>query len=367
VSTESYLRIEGINKSFGAFQALRNVSLQIDKGEFVCFLGPSGCGKTTLLRLIAGLDVQTSGQIFQDGRNISLLPASKRDFGIVFQSYALFPNLSVEENVGYGLRYQGQPKRDVEKRVKDLLELVGIGEQRFKFPAQLSGGQQQRVALARALAMSPGLLLLDEPLSALDARVRVHLRNEIRDLQRRLGVTTVLVTHDQEEALTMADRVVVMNQGTVEQFARPMEVYRHPSSLFVAQFVGETNVMSGVVESIGKVRVGGRLLSFDANPALPPPGALVVALFRPEDLALRQARSDAENIFEARIESIEFLGPFFRARLCLGHSPEERLTADFSANSVQDLNLEPDRVIVVALPPGRLRIYPINIEKELPA
>lgn len=365
MNTESYLRVEGVTKSFGAFQALRNISLQIDKGEFICFLGPSGCGKTTLLRAIAGLDVQTSGRIFQNGRDISLLPASKRDFGIVFQSYALFPNLSVGDNVGYGLKYQGQPKRDVEKRVKDLLDLVGIVEQQLKFPAQLSGGQQQRVALARALAMSPGLLLLDEPLSALDARVRVHLRNEIRGLQRRLGVTTILVTHDQEEALTMADRIVVMNQGTVEQFATPMEVYRQPSSLFVAQFVGETNVMPGVIESIGKVRMGGRLLSFGANPAAPSPGVRVAACFRPEDLALRQARSDAENMFEARIESIEFLGSFFRARLRLDDSPEYLLTADFSANSVQDLNLEPGRVIEAALPPDRLRIYPLSIEEEL--
>src|SRR5262245_30239676 len=191
-----YLRIEHLTKQFGAFAALKDISLEIPGGEFVCFLGPSGCGKTTLLRAIAGLDIQTSGRIFQGDKEISNLPASHRDFGIVFQSYALFPNLTVAENVGYGLVSRGLPKVEIQTRVVDLLRLVGLPESARKFPAQLSGGQQQRVALARALALSPGLLLLDEPLSALDARVRAHLRGEIRQLQRRLRITTIMVTHD---------------------------------------------------------------------------------------------------------------------------------------------------------------------------
>ena len=196
----AYLRIERLTKQFGAFTALADISLEIHEGEFVCFLGPSGCGKTTLLRAIAGLDIQTSGRIEQAGRDISALPPSKRDFGIVFQSYALFPNLTAAANVAYGLENTRAPKVQVAARVRELLDMIGMGEQGAKYPAQLSGGQQQRVALARALATSPGLLLLDEPLSALDAKVRVYLRHEIKQLQRRLGVTTVMVTHDQEEA-----------------------------------------------------------------------------------------------------------------------------------------------------------------------
>ena len=187
------------------------------RGEFVCFLGPSGCGKTTLLRAIAGLDIQTTGSVFQDGEDISALPPSERDFGIVFQSYALFPNLTIEKNIAFGLENSGIARPDIDKRVAELLELVGLPEQAKKYPAQLSGGQQQRIALARAIATSPGLLLLDEPLSALDAKVRVHLRHEVKDLQRKLGVTTIMVTHDQEEALAMADRIVVMNHGVIEQ------------------------------------------------------------------------------------------------------------------------------------------------------
>src|SRR6266545_5113545 len=212
-----YLRIQHVTKKFGAFTALDRISLEVYPAEFVCFLGPSGCGKTTLLRAIAGLDIQTSGRVEQAGRDISALPPTKRDFGIVFQSYALFPNLTAAANVAYGLENARAKRAEVARRVRELLDMVGLGEHGDKYPAQLSGGQQQRVALARALATSPGLLLLDEPLSALDARVRVHLRHEIKQVQRRLGVTTIMVTHDQEEALTMADRIVVMNHGAIEQ------------------------------------------------------------------------------------------------------------------------------------------------------
>jgi iron(III) transport system ATP-binding protein len=208
-----YLRISRLTKKFGEFVALNDISLDVSQGEFVCFLGPSGCGKTTFLRAIAGLDIQTSGTVHQADRDISALPPSERDFGIVFQSYALFPNLTVEANVAFGLENQKKNRVEIKKRVDELLELVGLPEQEKKYPSQLSGGQQQRIALARALATSPGLLLLDEPLSALDAKVRGYLRHEVKALQRKLGVTTIMVTHDQEEALTMADRIVVMNDG----------------------------------------------------------------------------------------------------------------------------------------------------------
>src|SRR5882724_2835944 len=202
-----FLRIRNLSKRFGQFTALKDISLDVKPGDFVCFLGPSGCGKTTLLRAIAGLDPQNDGMIEIAGRDVSRLPPAARDFGIVFQSYALFPNLSVAANVGYGLVNRRTGRAALDARVAELLALVGLTEHGTKYPVQLSGGQQQRVALARALATSPGLLLLDEPLSALDAKVRVHLRHEVKQLQRRLGVTTIMVTHDQEEALTMADRI----------------------------------------------------------------------------------------------------------------------------------------------------------------
>ena len=227
---ETYLRLTAITKKFGDFTALRDISLEVFAGEFVFFLGPSGCGKTTLLRIIAGLDVQTAGLIEQSGREISSLPPAERDYGIVFQSYALFPNLTVFKNVAYGLESERANKGDVARRVEELLDLVGIGTERNKYPAQLSGGQQQRVAVARAIATSPGLLLLDEPLSALDARVRDHLRHELKQLQQRLGITTIMVTHDQGEALTMADRIVVMNHGIIEQIGTPKDIYEHPAT-----------------------------------------------------------------------------------------------------------------------------------------
>ncbi|WP_293933749.1 ATP-binding cassette domain-containing protein, partial [Iodobacter sp.] len=212
VQSADYLTIEGLVKYFGAFTALKQISLSVKKGELLCLLGPSGCGKTTLLRLIAGLEAADAGEMWVEGKDITRLPAAKRDYGIVFQSYALFPNLNVAENIAYGLNGRSSDKA---ARVSSLLELIGLSGIEKKYPAQLSGGQQQRVALARALATSPGLLLLDEPLSALDARVREHLRKEIRSLQQRLGITTIMVTHDQDEALTMADRIVVMNHGVI--------------------------------------------------------------------------------------------------------------------------------------------------------
>jgi ABC-type Fe3+/spermidine/putrescine transport system ATPase subunit len=240
-----YLRLQGIRKSFGTFQALSDIDLTIEQGEFVCFLGPSGCGKTTLLRICRRPGDADRGRHLPGRARHLVLPPAERDYGIVFQSYALFPNLSVADNVAYGLVNRKVPKATIAARVEELLKLVGLPGSGAKFPAQLSGGQQQRIALARALATSPGLLLLDEPLSALDAIVRVHLRQEIRSLQRKLGVTTIMVTHDQEEALSVADRIVVMNHGVIEQVGTPMEVYRDPATPFVADFVGKINVLTG--------------------------------------------------------------------------------------------------------------------------
>ena len=260
-SNAPYLKLEGVRKTFGQFTALKSIALAVHPGEMVTFLGPSGCGKTTLLRIIAGLETQDTGTIVQGGRDISRLPPMKRDYGIVFQSYALFPNLTIFDNVAYGLVNRRKGRDEIHRRVGELLKLVGLPESGAKYPGQLSGGQQQRIALARALATSPGLLLLDEPLSALDALERLRLRGEIRALQRRLGVTTIMVTHDQEEALSMADRVVVMNQGVIEQIGTPQEIYREPASAFVADFVGKINVINAVAEGDGRFRVGALVLN----------------------------------------------------------------------------------------------------------
>jgi len=354
----AYLRIEGLKKQFGAFLALNDISLRIFPREFVCFLGPSGCGKTTLLRAIAGLDIQTSGRIFQAEREISDLPASQRDFGIVFQSYALFPNLNVAANVGYGLVSRGLPRAEINTRVAELLKLVGLPDSGPKYPAQLSGGMQQRVALARALALSPGLLLLDEPLSALDARVRAYLRIEIRRLHERLGVTTIMVTHDQEEALTMADRIVVMNNGVIEQVGTPVEVYRTPASAFVADFVGTTNFLNAIVLRPGWARFGGIDLACDLD-LQPGPGSNVTLAIRPEDVVVRNVQPDMPNCLQVRVADIEFLGAFCRVGLAIdGDTGKPALVADFSINVVRDLSIVEGMDLRIALPPERIRVFP---------
>jgi iron(III) transport system ATP-binding protein len=352
----AYLKVEGLDKSFGAFSALKAISLDVKFGEFVCFLGPSGCGKTTLLRCIAGLETQSGGRILQKGRDISRAPAAERDFGIVFQSYALFPNLSVFDNVAYGLRSRNLRREAIAKRVAEMLELVGLPQYGAKYPAQLSGGQQQRVALARALAIQPGLLLLDEPLSALDARVRVHLRHEIKALHRRLGVTTIMVTHDQEEALTMADRIVVMNHGVIEQVGSPEEVYRRPTTPFVADFVGTMNFLEGTLAAPGRVRLGAA--EIDAGDTGPlAAGAPVKLCLRPEDIRVRDMGPNVPNRVEATISNIDFLGSFCRATLALDGLPGAEVTADFSINLMRDYRLAIGQRLPIALPADRLRLF----------
>lgn len=350
---KNYLSIRHLFKEFGDFTALNNVSLDICEGEFVCFLGPSGCGKTTLLRAIAGLDMQSRGEVSQAGRDISWLTPEKRDFGIVFQSYALFPNLTVAQNIGYGLRNQSVDKSATQARVTELLELIGLPDSGAKFPAQLSGGQQQRVALARAIATRPGLLLLDEPLSALDARVRVHLRQEIKSLQRKLGVTTIMVTHDQEEALAMADRIVVMNQGVIEQVGTPQEIYANPASAFVASFVGTMNFLPSTVLDGQRVQVGEQELCCHCDD-FEPQSSLQLAI-RPEDIRVRH-NGDATNRIAADVESMEFLGSFVRSELNVP-GMDHRLLADFSMNDVRDLGIEHGSELMLDLPRHRLHLF----------
>ncbi len=354
---EPYLRIEGLTKMFGAFTALKDVSLDVYDGEFVCFLGPSGCGKTTFLRCIAGLDIQTSGRVVQDGKDVSTLPPSARDFGIVFQSYALFPNLTVHKNLSYGLENRRMKRPEIDKRVGELLNLVGLEGQDQKYPAQLSGGQQQRVALARALATSPGLLLLDEPLSALDAKVRVHLRHEVKDLQRRLGIPTVMVTHDQEEALTMADRIVVMDHGIIVQVGTPIEIYRAPATPFVADFVGTMNFLPAVVLGPRRVRLGDiELGCADALDGLGQ-GSAVTLCIRPEDLTVQGDGGAAPNRARAQVDYLEFLGAFYRATLSVEGMADQRLTADLTPGLVGGLNIRAGTDLTVVFPDDRIRVF----------
>jgi iron(III) transport system ATP-binding protein len=354
---QPYLHIEGLTKMFGSFTALEDVGLKVYDGEFVCFLGPSGCGKTTLLRCIAGLDIQTSGRIVQDGVEISTLPPTARDFGIVFQSYALFPNLTVYKNLAYGLENRRMKRADIKKRVGELLELVGLEGQDQKYPAQLSGGQQQRVALARALATWPGLLLLDEPLSALDAKVRIYLRHEVRQLQRHLGITTIMVTHDQEEALTMADRIVVMDDGVIVQVGTPIDIYRSPATPFVADFVGTMNFLPGIVLGPRRVRLGG--IDIDCADDLNglPQGSAVNLCIRPEDLTVQANGGDAKNAILAHVDDLEFLGAFYRATLAVEDVGDQRLTADVTPSLVRGLDIRVGKDITVLFPSDRIRIF----------
>jgi iron(III) transport system ATP-binding protein len=349
--------LDGIAKKFGEYVALRDVTLSVDAGEFVCFLGPSGCGKTTLLRIIAGLERQNLGVVRMAGRDVSALPPKQRNYGIVFQSYALFPNLSVARNIAYGIEARKMSKADVDRRVDELLGLMGLPRHKHKYPAQLSGGEQQRVALARALAPSPSLLLLDEPLSALDARVRQSLRREIRDLQRRLGVTTIMVTHDQEEALAMADRIVVMNHGVVEQVGTPVEVYTRPRSRFVARFVGQMNFISATASmEAGHVKIGETVIICPVCEPLAP-GTPVMIAVRPEEIIVGAGELPGVNHFKTRVLSVQFLGPFTRLLLSLAGAPETTLECDVAAGAFAALEAGEGDDLTLGLKPEALRVF----------
>ena len=319
-----YLIIEHLNKNFGAFQALANISIEINEGEFVCFLGPSGCGKTTLLRCIAGLEVQSSGSIIQNRELISDLPTSQRDFGIVFQSYALFPNLSCFENIAYGLQNLRWKRKDINQRVEELLSLIGLSEHTAKYPSQLSGGEQQRIALARAIATSPNLLLLDEPLSALDAKVRVHLRQELKNFHRRLGLTTIMVTHDQEEALSIADRIFVMDGGRIMQSGTPEEIYLNPKNPFVANFIGMTNFIDGKVSSSDSIKISEKHMIIDGHGFQK--GEKVRLAARPECVQFTTKKN--KKTFQGKVKDIEFLGSFLRIYLETPIIPNRLMIAD---------------------------------------
>ncbi|MDO3676570.1 ABC transporter ATP-binding protein [Paenibacillus ehimensis] len=331
---QPYLSIRQLSKSFGSFTALKQVNLDMNKNEFVCLLGPSGCGKTTLLRLIAGLESPTEGRIAVDGKDITALPPAKRNFGMVFQSYALFPNLTAYQNVAYGLQNKKWSKKDIDFKVREAFALIDLEHVMQRYPSQLSGGQQQRIALARAIVLSPDMLLLDEPLSALDAKVRVKLRQEIRELQTKLGITTIMVTHDQEEALTMADRIVVMNNAEVVQTGTPQDVYDRPNCPFVADFVGAVNFLEDGVWPAGK-------------------GGERRFAVRPEHIEVRAG--DAGEGIPAVVRNVEFRGPFYRLNLQLLHAGADGLvTVDVPAQASRGLPLAKDARVLLNVPAEKL-------------
>ena len=346
----TFLDLRNVSKEFGSFTALRDINLQVREGEFICFLGPSGCGKTTLLRIIAGLETQTTGSILQGTRDISLLPPALRDYGIVFQSYALFPNLHVADNVAYGLVNRKTARSEITRRVTELLKLVGLPGSEAKFPGQLSGGQQQRIALARALATAPGLLLLDEPLSALDALERIRLRQEIRALQQKLGVTTVMVTHDQEEALSVADRIVVMNHGVIEQVGSPMDIYREPASPFVADFVGKVNMLPAR-RSQGQLHFGSMQLPCEGD------DREVRVYLRPEDVLARPIEPGDAHVFDACIDKIEFLGSHCHVHVHSAALGSNKLMVYLSLNFLSEKSLQLGSTITLKLLPERIKVF----------
>src|SRR5579859_167672 len=317
-----FLQLDHVRKVFPgiAVPAVEDFVLSVERGEFISFLGPSGCGKTTTLRMIAGFELPTSGTITLNGKDITQRPANQRDVGMVFQAYALFPNMSVGDNVGFGMKIKKQPADKIRKRVGELLDLIHLPDKGNNYPYQLSGGQQQRVALARALAIEPQVLLLDEPLSALDAKIRDELRYEIRRIQRQLGITTIYVTHDQQEAIALSDRVVVMSRGVMEQVGTPFEIYNYPRTPFVASFVGTLNQIQCTVVDAAK-----GIVAYNGQPLTPgsavaaPNGSTVLLMLRPEELRL--GPDGGENHLRGKIETVNFLGSTIRVTVNVGTAP----------------------------------------------
>ena len=313
------LELHGVSKGFGGIQAVDHVSLQVEQGQFVCFLGPSGCGKTTLLRMVAGLDAPDSGRIMLDGRDLTQTPVHRRNFAMVFQALALFPHLNVEQNIAYSLKLRGMDRRARGERVRELLELIRLPDVARRPIAQLSGGQKQRVAIARALAQEPALFLLDEPLSALDAKLRDHLQVELRQLQQKLRITTILVTHDQREAMTIADVIVVMANGTVQQVGAPLDIYRNPANRFVAGFIGQSNLLAAEVLDRRHVRLCGRVLEVQPVPVSLREGDQVTLSIRPENVRVGP-RSDRPGTLPGCVTFIRDVGATREIRVeCDGH------------------------------------------------
>ena len=334
----THLALNNISKQYSNLKVVQDFNLEVDKGEFVSFLGPSGCGKTTTLRMIAGFEIPTTGNVTMDGEDITNKPPNQRNVGIVFQAYALFPNMTVAQNIGFGLRIRKENAAAINERIVEMLSLIHLEQKGDSYPYQLSGGQQQRVALARALAIRPQVLLLDEPLSALDAKIRVSLRSEIRSIQRTLGITTIYVTHDQEEALSISDRVVVMYHGRTEQVGSPFEIYNFPKTEFVAQFVGTLNSVSGEVldPASNIIKVEGQPLQTAQDLGELHAGDQVMVAIRPERLSFA---SDGikPNLVNCKVENITFLGSIVRIQVSVGESSSIWILSIIHSSNSPDL------------------------------
>ena len=310
---KSAVSVIGVSKSFGNTPVLQNIHFSVDEDEIVVLLGASGSGKTTILRIIAGLEMPDAGMVVLHGKNVTNLPARERGTGVIFQSYALFPKMTVESNIGYGLRLRGKKKKEITQAVNDLIELVHLEEHRSKYPSQLSGGQQQRVAIARALAYKPEVLLFDEPFGALDAQIRTRLRHEIRALLKQIKVPSIFITHDQEEALELGDRVAVLNGGRLEQIGTPFQVYTHPSTVYVATFLGAANILDGKIRD-GRFAVADVDLEMDADKGIKE-GDAVKLIFRPEDVFLRRPENLIQKyqpLTNGTVKAVSFVGAFER-------------------------------------------------------
>ena len=354
--TSKPLVLENISKYFGSLVAVQDVDLVIEPGEFICFLGPSGCGKTTLLRIITGFEQQTIGDVIYDGKVINDVIPQKRDFGIVFQSYALFPNMTVYQNVAFGLKMRKMPKKLIDERVSEILQLVGLTEWESHYPSQLSGGQQQRVALGRAIAIKPRVLLLDEPLSALDAKIRVRLRTVIKKLQEELGITLIYVTHDQEEALALADRVVIMRDGAIRQIGTPWEIYKEPKTSFIAEFVGTSNFIAGKKKN-GKVQFG--RLELAVSNLDDTDSETVYLAIRPENIEWVDETISAEHYLPSNIVEVEavviiFLGAIVRITFIL---EEEEMIVDIPEKEFEKINLKRKDKFKLYFPPDSFHVY----------
>jgi len=350
------LVLEDVSKHYDTLIAVDKVNLTIEPGEFLCFLGPSGCGKTTILRMITGFEEVTSGKIYYDGKVINHVIPQKRDFGIVFQSYALFPNMTVRQNIAFGLKMRRMPQKRVDDRVQEIVRLIGLTGWEQHYPSQLSGGQQQRVALGRAIAIKPNVLLLDEPLSALDAKIRIRLRTVIKRLQEELGITMIYVTHDQEEALALADRVVIMRDGKFIQVGSPWEIYKAPKTSFIAEFVGTSNFITGKRVN-GKVRFGEQ--EFIVSRMNHISGDTVHLAIRPENIEyigkddLLESLTQS-NIIETRVEVVNFLGAVVRITFILGG---EEMQFDMPEKAFEKINLKRRDTIRLYFPPEAFHAY----------
>jgi ABC-type Fe3+/spermidine/putrescine transport system ATPase subunit len=348
------VRLEKVTKRFGDVLAADDVNLTINDGEFFTFLGPSGCGKTTTMRIVAGLEYPTEGRVYYDDVDVTKLPSFRRNTGMVFQNYALWPHMTVRENVAYGLKVRKLPREEVDSRVEDILELVHLGGMEERFPNQLSGGQQQRVALARVLVINPDILLLDEPLSNLDAKLRVEMREEIKDIQRRLGITTVYVTHDQEEAMAVSDRVAIQDHGKIMQVGNPHEIYDRPANLFVATFIGKGTLLEGTVDACGElttISIG--TMTFQGvttcDEALAQ-GDKIACVLRPEYFTTREPE-EPSNALEGTVEWSAFVGPITEVRINVGG-------VSLLINAPSDRGYETGSLLKVYIPKRKTIVLP---------